>query len=170
MPYPHAVQHRVGLTDKKNRFRWQVGSEASAKELYGAEWLRAIDKTILAVEGTTDVAAALLLGVPVVGLPGTGTWSRKTGPGWAKGLEGRNVVLWQEPGEAGQKLADAMAQDIPGLRVIQPPPGIKDVVELLDQAGAGAMLRDLMEEAEPHRPAPEEEAVPVKASGLSPVI
>jgi hypothetical protein len=152
MPYPHSVQHRVGLTDKKNRFRWQVGSEASAKELYGAEWLRAIDKTVLVVEGTTDVAAALLLGVPVVGLPGTGTWSRKTGPTWAKELEGRNVVLWQEPGEAGQKLADAIAQDIPDLRVIQPPPGIKDVVELLDQAGDGAgdMLRDLIGEAEPY--------------------
>jgi hypothetical protein len=55
MPYPHSVQHRVGLTDKKNRFRWQVGSEASARELYGTEWLRAIDKTVLVVEGTTDV-------------------------------------------------------------------------------------------------------------------
>jgi hypothetical protein len=150
MPYPNAIQHRVGLTDKKNRFRWQVGFEASAKELYGAEWLRAIDKTVLVVEGTTDVAAALLLRVPVVGLPGTGTWSRKTGPIWAKELESRDVVLWQEPGEAGQKLVDSVAQDVPDLRVIQAPPGIKDICELLDQAGSGAgdILRELIDEAQ----------------------
>lgn len=88
----------------------------------------------------------------MVGLPGTGTWSRKTAPAWAKELEGRNIVLWQEQGEAGQKLADSIAQDIPDLRVIQPPPGIKDVVELLDQAGAGAgdLLREVMAEAQPY--------------------
>jgi hypothetical protein len=154
MPYPNAIQHRVGLTDKKNRFRWQVGSEASAKELYGVEWLRDIDNTLLVVEGTTDVAAALLLRVPVVGLPGTGTWSRKTGPTWAKELEGHDIVLWQEPGEAGQKLVDSVAQDIPDLRVIQAPPGIKDICELLEQAGdgAGEMLRELMIEAPRYYP------------------
>jgi hypothetical protein len=152
MPYPSAIQYRVGLTDKKNRFRWGAKNPENAKELYGLEWLRDTDRVILAVEGTTDVAAGRWLGIPTVGVPGTGLWTKANGKRWAKELAGWRFVVWQEPGDAGQKLVNAMAQDIPDLRVIQAPPGIKDVVEVLNQAGdgAGEFLRELISEAQPY--------------------
>jgi hypothetical protein len=59
-----------------------------------------------------------------------------------------------------------MVQNIPDLRVIQAPPGIKDVVELLNQAGdgAGEYFRDLMSEAQPYYEAPEVHDVPHRKS------
>ena len=152
MLYPNgSLRYRVGLTGK-NRFRWREGSTPG---LYGVERLREIDKTVLVVEGETDTAAATYLGFPTVGVPGVDAWK----PAWAKELEGRDVVLWQEPDKGGETLVDKMGRDIPRLRVIEAPPGIKDICELLDQAGDGAgdMLQDLMDEAQPYHQAPEPE-------------
>jgi len=162
MPYPSAVQLRIALTEK-DRFRWQqAGCPGNSKELYGLEWLRPIDKTVLLVEGTTDVAVGLLMFVPTVGIPGAGQWNKEKGRKWAEQLAGRDVVVWQEPGPGGRKLVEDVAHDIPNLRVIQAPPGIKDVCELFNQAGAGAgdMLRELMADAQPYYPASDEEDVP----------
>jgi hypothetical protein len=113
IPYPNGERLRVAL-EGKNRFRWQKDSSPS---LYGADQLRDTDRVVLLVEGETDLAAGTFLGIPTVGVPGVGTWK----PQWAKDLEGREVVVWQEPGEAGQNLVDAQARDIPRLRVIEAP-------------------------------------------------
>jgi hypothetical protein len=136
-----SLRYRVGLTGK-NRFRWREGSHPS---LYWLDQLPEEAEYVLVCEGETDVAAATFLGIPAVGLPGVSTWKAD----WAGCLAGKDVVLWQEPDQSGGNLAAAMAEDIPGLRVIQAPPGVKDVCELLDQAGTGAgdMLRDLIEDA-----------------------
>jgi hypothetical protein len=136
-----SLRYRVGL-EGKDRFRWRNGSTPS---LYWVDHLPEEAEYVLVCEGETDVAAATFLGIPAVGVPGVDTWK----PGWAGRLAGKDVVLWQEPDQGGANLAAAMAEDIPGLRVIQAPPGIKDICELLDQAsdGAGNMLRDLIEDA-----------------------
>jgi hypothetical protein len=152
IPYSNsALRYRVGLTGKQ-RFRWHKGS---APDLYGKDRIQGTDKTILLVEGETDTAAGLLLGIPTVGIPGVGTWE----PSWRKGISDKDVVLWKEPGTAAQKLADVVAQDIPHLRIIEALPGIKDICELLGQAGDGAedMLRELIAEAQPYYPEEEED-------------
>jgi hypothetical protein len=158
IPYPNGLRYRVGLTGK-NRFRWKEGSSLS---LYGADRLQDLSGGIvLLVEGESDTAAGTLMGIPTAGVPGVGTWETE----WAKALEGRTVYIWQEPDDGGHNLINRVAQDIPDLRVIQAPPGIKDLCELLDQAGSGAgdMLRELMGEAQPYWPIPdEEESVPNK--------
>jgi hypothetical protein len=144
-----SLRYRAGLTGK-DRFRWRKGSTPC---LYWIDHLPEDAEYVLVVEGETDAAAATLLGIPAVGVPGVDTWKTE----WSSKLAGRDVVLWQEPDEAGENLVAAMAEDIPGLRVIQAPPGIKDVCELLDQAGDGAgdMLRELMDDAQPyHQPLP----------------
>jgi hypothetical protein len=153
IPYPNGLRYRVGLTGKQ-RFRWEKGS---SRDLYGKDQIQDTDKIILYVEGETDTAAGTYLGIPTVGVPGVDTWKSE----WAKYAEDRIAYLWQEPGKGGETLGDKMSQDVPGLRVIQAPPGVKDVCELLAQAGAGAgdMLRELMAEAQPYYPVPEEEAV-----------
>jgi hypothetical protein len=123
------------------------------------------------VEGTTDVAAGLLMFVPIVGIPSAGMWNKEKGRKWAEQLAGRDVVVWQEPGLGGQKLVEDVACDIPNLRVIQAPPGIKDVCELFNQAGAGAgdMLRELMAEAQLHyEPLPDEALVTPTVTGTQP--
>jgi hypothetical protein len=155
IPYPNgSLRYRVGL-DGKNRFKWRKGSSPS---LYWLDHLPEDAEYVLVVEGETDVAAATFLGIPAVGVPGVNTWKSA----WAGSIAGENPVLWVEPDQGGESLAAAMAEDIPELRVIEAPPGIKDICELLEQAGDGAadMLRDLIAEAERYYP---EESVANKA-------
>jgi CHC2 zinc finger len=146
-----SLRYRVGLTGK-DRFRWRKGSTPS---LYWIDHLPEDAEYALVCEGETDVAAATFLGIPAVGVPGVDTWK----PEWARQLPEKNLVLWVEPDQGGQNLADAMSRDIPGLRVIEAPPGIKDICELLAQAGAGAgeYLRELVVEAKPYWPERAEE-------------
>ena len=146
-----ALRYRVGLTGK-SRFRWQAGATPG---LYGVERLTKQDRFALGVEGESAVAACTFLGIPAAGVPGAGAWK----PEWAQLLDGRDVVLWMEPDKGGQTLADTMSRDIPGLRVIEAPPDIKDICELLDQAGAGArdMLWELVSEAQPYYQTTEQE-------------
>jgi len=155
IPYQSSVQLRVGL-DQGQRFKWEYGHPENAKELYGTQWLLPVDKVVLLVEGTTDVVAARYLGIPAAGIPGTSTW-KSNGTKWAKQLAGHELVVWQEPGEAALKMVESIAQDIPDLKVIKAPTGVKDICELLDQAGSGAeeWLRELITSANPFfEPAP----------------
>jgi hypothetical protein len=155
--YPNgSVRYRVGLTGKQ-RFRWAKGSPPG---LYGVDRLTEEDQVVLVLEGETDVLAADLLGIRAVGVPGVSNWK----PEWAKALAGKEVIVWQEPGEPAQNLVDTIAQDIPGIKVIPAPGGIKDIVELVDQAGSGAgdLLRELMAEAEPYQ---EEDDVTILVKG-----
>ena len=154
IPYPNGVRYRVGITTK-DRFRWKKGSKPS---LYGLDAIDQIRETgwALLVEGETDVAAARMMGIPALGIPGATLWK----PAWAKHLEGIEVFVWQEPGQAGAKFAEKIAGSIEPLYVIEAPTGIKDLVELLDQTGspeaARDMLEDLREDAilSPFRPEP----------------
>lgn len=156
--YPNGIlRYRVGLTG--DRFRWQKGP---SPDLYGRDWLQPTDEILLYCEGETDVAAGRLMGIPTVGIPGVDTWQ----PEWAKYSEGRTPYLWQEPGKAGQTLADKMIQDIPGLRVIDAElAGHKDLCKLLaafdgDIAGTRSYLDGLIEDAEPVNPPSPDRDVP----------
>jgi hypothetical protein len=124
MPYANPVQIRVAVNGKGSRFRWlNAGNPHNAKELYIVEPAQPTqdNTTKLFVEGFTDCAAASFMGlsVSVRGLPGTGTWTKHTGPKWAAQHKDDDVVVWQEPGEAGAKLVENMGAYLPQLRVIK---------------------------------------------------
>jgi hypothetical protein len=180
MPYEHSTQLRVGLTG--NRFRWlKTGNPETeaynAKEMYKVEPEHPdpANHTILVVEGTTDCAAAKYIDLPfpVRGLPGTGTWNKHTAPQWTNQLAGWDVVLYKEPGSAGEKLAQAMAEYIPTLRIIDASiTGYKDLCELVaafhgDLEGACSYVESLIADAEPYYKTLEEDVVFTVDSGIT---
>jgi len=123
-------------------------------EIKQSDWL-------LLVEGESDTWTCAHYGIPALGIPGTSTWRSA----WAECLEGiSDIYVWKEPDQAGARLVEAIAKDIPNLKIISPPEGTKDiseahiqgvdVVALIDQLKAGAVpvaqilreLADLFEE------------------------
>lgn len=165
MPYEHSTQLRVEVSGGR-KCRWtNEGSPHNAKERYIVEPAEPTQgrRTALYVEGTTDCAAAKLIGLDVFvyGIPGTSTWGDKTGPMWAAEHQDDDVLVWQEPGEAGAKLAEKMAASLSHLRVIHgEETGYKDLCELVasyagDTEAAKAYVEALIEDAEPyHQPLP----------------
>ena len=106
------------------RFTWKSGSNAI---LYGMQKLPEIAKRgwgVLA-EGETDTLAGWSAGVPVIGIPGKGTWRHE----WAEPLTPDVIpwYLWVEPG--ARDLAINVAEDIPNIRIIVPPAPLKDIAE-----------------------------------------
>ncbi len=114
-----AIRFRKTL-EGAERFSWRRGDKPL---LYGLWRLREVRAAgwVLLVEGESDCLTAWLHGVPALGIPGKGTWR----PEWARYLHGLQVILWLEPDAAD--LVERVARDIPGLRVILPPVGFKDL-------------------------------------------
>lgn len=101
--------------------------------LYGLEQMakRPKDPVIL-VEGESDCHAAWHHGVLAIGIPGASAWRT----GWTDLLAGRQVYVWQEPGEAAAKMIVKLAADLPGARVLQRG-GSKDIADLHKHVGKG---------------------------------
>lgn len=144
-----AVRYRMALAGA--RFRWRKGDHVVP---YGLERLgdaRAAGWLLL-VEGESDCWTAWYLGLPALGIPGKATWQ----PAWASYVADiPEIYLWQEPD--AEDLVERAACDLPDVRVIVAPPGIKDislahvrgddVVALLKRLKAGARpARELLEE------------------------
>ncbi len=127
IPYPDqggevvAVRFRLSLSGGQ-RFAWRRGDHPV---LYGLDRLSAIRAAgwCLLVEGESDTWTAWYYNLPVLGVPGKGTWRRE----WARYLDGLAVYLWQEPDAAD--FVERVARDLPGLCVIIPPEGTKDLSE-----------------------------------------
>lgn len=117
-----AVRYRLALTG--DRFRWAKGAKVLP---YGLWWLKQAGEQgyVVIVEGESDAQTAWYYGIPALGLPGAETWT----PEWAKYLKGLEVFVWQEPDEAGAKFVERIAQSVPDVRIITPPPGRKDISE-----------------------------------------
>ena len=111
-------RYRLALTG--NRFLWRKGDRVLPYGLHrlrhgkAAGWL-------LIVEGESDAWTAWHHGLPALGIPGKSTWCSE----WAAHLDGLDAYLWQEPDAAD--LVERMGADIPALRVIRAPEGIKDL-------------------------------------------
>jgi AAA domain len=84
------------------------------------------------VEGEPDAVAATALGLPAVGVPGTGGW-RKV---WARRFEGRDVVVLMDCDAAGRLAAKKIAEDLlswaASVRVIALDPDRDDGYDLGD--------------------------------------
>jgi 5S rRNA maturation endonuclease (ribonuclease M5) len=146
------VRFRVGLDDR-DRFRWDRGSVPRLYGLWNLESIKAQSFVIL-VEGETDYATLDYHGFPVLGVPGSQNYKSE----WNQHFSDvRDIYVWKEPDTGGEKLVERLQIQFPQIKVITPPPGIKDPCDLATQAGDGfrEMMDDLLDGAvappAPHR-------------------
>jgi|GEM_PF-5688882 len=104
-------------------FTWERGPALAL--VYGLDWLdarRRDSKWVLLVTGELNCWVAWCYRLPVVALPEQSVWNSE----WAQLFDGMEVYLWRSPG-ASTELEKRIAVDIPDLRVILAPTGIKDL-------------------------------------------
>jgi hypothetical protein len=132
IPWPGGTHYRVNLEDKPKYF-WKKGSHVS---ILGLERLEAVRRGgwVLFIEGETDYAAGLLMGLPVIALPGASTFKDE----WALQFQGCQIYVWHEPDRGGETFVKTLDQVFYGVQVIKAPAGVKDLCDLHDQAGEGA--------------------------------
>lgn len=93
------------------------GKDGSGTPLYGQDVLASapVDAIVVLVEGESDCHAAWERGVVAVGLPGASQWRRE----YASLLEGRRVVVWQEPDVGGATMVASVSSDLPKAYVLR---------------------------------------------------
>jgi len=132
----HLLRYRYRRRLSGDRgFEWGRGSRVY---LYGLDQLRGlpVGSPILLVEGESDCWTAWHWGQYfVLGLPGKEIWR----PEWASLFGGKQVYVWQEPDAAD--LPVRIGKDVPNLKVIHAPTGVKDLSEAHVN---GCEIRDLL--------------------------
>jgi hypothetical protein len=133
IPWPGGMHYRVNL-DERPKYHWKSGNKVS---ILGLDQLEEIRRTgwVLIVEGETDYAAGRSMGLPVVAIPGASTWQNE----WAFQFQGCQVFVWQEPDSGGPALVKKLVESFWCIKVVEPPEGIKDLCDLYNQAGEGAV-------------------------------
>ena len=141
-----AVRYRLCLEkvagQRDGRFCWRRGDKA--QHLYGIDRLEAVRQAgwVLVVEGESDCWTGWHYGLPLLGVPGKATWKSPM----ARRLSCLEVYVWQEP--EAEDFTERIGRDLPELKVIVAPAGIKDlsaahlaghdVAALLSELRAGA--------------------------------
>jgi len=144
-----AVRFRISL--EGDRFRWRSGDRITP---YGLDRLEAIrpEGWILLVEGESDAWTGWLHKLPILGVPGKETWRSP----WAQHLRELEVFVWQEPG--AENFVGRIAADLPDLKIIPAPEGIKDLSEAHVQGkDVSALLQQLKAQAIPFESVRQEE-------------
>jgi hypothetical protein len=148
-PMFNAARNAVGirLRDPRTGAKWSVrGGHEGVFLPVGVE----PQGRLLIVEGATDAAAALTLGSDVIGRPSCTGATRIT----AELSHGRDVVVMVDadaPGRRGaEALATALLPTVRSMRVVEPPPGSKDLREWLQNGATAEQLQSLIE-AQPIR-------------------
>jgi hypothetical protein len=118
-----AIRYRMSL-DGGSRFEWRKGDDPC---LYGLANLDEYYKhgDVILVEGETDCWTLWFHHIRALGIPGKTSWQHH----WADYFKRPSfgVYLWLE--SDAYALAEKVGADIPHLRIITPPPGIKDPSE-----------------------------------------
>jgi hypothetical protein len=70
-----------------------------------------LGETLILVEGEADAITGVVLGLPVVGVPGAGTWKAE----WTPRFAGRTVVVIPDNDEPGRKLAAVVVAALAGV-------------------------------------------------------
>ena len=143
-----AVRYRLCLHtapgQPDGRFRWRSGDKA--QHLYGIARIEPARSVgwVLVVEGESDSWTGWHYDLPVVGVPGKSCWKSHM----AERLEGLEVYVWQEPD--AEDFAERIGRDLPNIRVIVAPAGIKDISEAhLAGHDVAALLEGLRQSARP---------------------
>lgn len=130
-------------------------SERGGKEgVFIPEGIASTVSRLVMVEGPTDAAAALTLGLNAVGRPNCsgGTDSLRNIARWIQPKEVVIIADADPPGQAGAKrLAAALAALTPIVRVVTPPEGIKDLRMWLGRGLTRSELLHVIEAARPRR-------------------
>lgn len=87
---------------------------------------------VIVVEGESDCHACWHHRVLAVGAPGANTWKQE----WTPLLAGRQVYIWQEPGEAGAKFAQRLSTAFPDAKVMRSET-YKDLADVFKASGKG---------------------------------
>ncbi len=145
IPYRNAQGNVTACRFRRGRkFWWEAGTKPP---LYGLELLAEVtgDTAVIIVEGESDVHVLTAHGFTAVGVPGAANWK----PEFAHTLKRHHVFVWQEPDAAGRKFVAAVTRDLPGAKVIVPPPGLKDArdLHLVDRDHFDERIQALLEVA-----------------------
>ena len=120
-----AIRFRHSLDGSgPNRFSWRTGDKSLPYGLWRLAEARAAGYLLL-VEGESDAQTLWHYGLPALGIPGATTWS----PEWAPALEGLTLYAWQEPDAGGAGFVKSLGASLPGLLLLSPPAGRKDISE-----------------------------------------
>ena len=126
-----ATRIRLSLNGK-TRFMWKEGSRMTPyglwrmkKPLHDCIEKGGDIKEILLVEGESDAHTLWYYGIEALGIPGATMWK----PEWIRFLIGKEVFVWQEPGEAGEQFVRKIGNDLPNIKIIYPPQDRKDISE-----------------------------------------
>jgi hypothetical protein len=134
-----AIRYRIALDG--DRFRWRKGSRVLPYGLWKLRDFRSYGWVLL-VEGESDCWTCWAAGVPALGVPGKSTWQRE----WASALAGLEVYVWQEPD--AEDFVARIARDLPHVRVIVAPLGLKDLSEAhLRGLDVAALVEELKQTA-----------------------
>jgi hypothetical protein len=154
-----ANRYRVNI-EGNPKYWWGKDTEQHGKSKihpYGLPYLNEnylpglvgeVPEPLVIVEGETDWVALRMMGIPALGIPGAQTWQ----PSWNAYIFNSRyseILVWEEPGEpnartgltAGQAMARRIGKNIPYIKVIKPPPGIKDPCELMAPLRSGLRQR-----------------------------
>lgn len=87
-------------------------------------------------EGEIDAITAQAVGIPTVGIPGAQAWQK-----WFREpfLGYRDVLILADGDEAGYKMGETVAKNLPNARIVPMPPG-EDVNSLVISQGRNALL------------------------------
>jgi CHC2 zinc finger len=124
-----AIRHRLALTGPE-RFRWRRDDRLI---FYGLDRHADIKSAgdVLIVEGESDCWTAWHHKIPALGLPGKDTWRScwlRCPDEICELLRRTTVYVWVEPGALA--LPRTVATDLPDVRVIRAPKGLKDLSEV----------------------------------------
>ena len=140
--YRTALEKVAGGSD--DRFRWRSGDRAA--HLYGLSRLDVARSAgwALLVEGESDCWTGWHYGLPVLGVPGKANWKSSM----ADHLTDLDVFVWQEP--EAEDFVERIGRDLPNLRVIVAPDGVKDISDAhIASRHVGALLDELRAAAPP---------------------
>lgn len=130
---------RIALTGKGNeKFRAPEGTPSKC-----LHW--GVGPDVLIVEGETDFATCVEHNIRVICVPGSNAWDS----GVVTSLVPENAVyIWKEPDKGGEEFVKNIIPDIPSARIMEAPPGAKDITELA-QLGQLDKLQELKDGALP---------------------
>lgn len=114
IPYfdPEGKLIRTKCRTRKGTF-WMP--DGTGTPLYGQWMMQALPGPVVLVEGESDCHAAWQRGVCAVGLPGASMWK----PEFVSLLQGREVIVWQEPDEGGATMVAKVAASLPKAKLLR---------------------------------------------------
>lgn len=113
------IRYRRLVEDDSPKYLGDPGVEVT---LFNAQAVLRAKGPVFLTEGEMDaIAIETLAGCPAVGIPGVKAWSSH--PYFARCFVGHDLILPADGDDAGHELANAVAKDLPEVRIVRLPDG-----------------------------------------------